>query len=82
MRTSLYDLYLDERGMVDFRRGGGRSRQGEAKRFLGALARLAQEKHNDGLFSADELYSLGDTLELNVHAMHEFIEQLNDAGTQ
>ena len=31
MRESLYDLYLDEAGVVDFRRSGGKSKQGEAK---------------------------------------------------
>lgn len=82
MRTSLYDMYLDDKGVVDFRRGGGRSRQAEAKRFLGALAQRAHELHNNGLFTTDELYALGDTLELQVHSMHEFIESLNDAGTR
>lgn len=80
MRESLYDLYLDDRGVVDFRRAGGKSKQAEAKRFLGALARRAEELHNDGLFPVEELYSLADALELQVNSMHEFIQQLNDAG--
>lgn len=82
MRTSLYDLYLDDRGVVDFRRGGGRSQQAEAKRFLGALARQAQELHNDGLFSLEDLYALADKMELQVHSTDEFLSSLNDAGTQ
>ncbi len=80
MKESLYDLYLDDRGVVDFRRSGGKSKQAEAKRFLGALARRAEVLHNDGLFPVEELYSVADTIELQVTSMHEFIQQLNDAG--
>lgn len=53
--------------------------QGEAKRFLGALARRA-EAEDRALFSIAELFSIADDLELNVPDTREFIESLNEAG--
>ena len=50
MKESLYDKYVDERGVVDFGRSGGMSQQKEAKRFLSALNNQS-ELHQKDCFS-------------------------------
>lgn len=44
MKEALHDKYADEFGLLDFRRSGGKSRQAEAKRFLGALQRISERQ--------------------------------------
>ena len=53
--------------------------QGEAKRFLAALCRRA-EQSGDNMFSVHQLFDLSDHLQLKVPDMREFIDQLNEAG--
>lgn len=47
MKESLYDKYVDEKGVVDFGRSGGMSQQKEAKRFLSALNSQSELQQKD-----------------------------------
>ncbi|KAI0498640.1 hypothetical protein KFK09_019530 [Dendrobium nobile] len=79
MKESLYDKLLDEHGFVDFARSGGMSRQKEAKRFLSALHKESELKH-DECFSISEIYSLADMIGLRVPDVDTFLDNLNSAG--
>ena len=54
------------------------SLQAEARRFLSALSRRAEQSGN--AFSVHQLFDLSDNLQLKVPDMRDFIEQLNEAG--
>ncbi|KAK9824829.1 hypothetical protein WJX81_003431 [Elliptochloris bilobata] len=79
MKACLLDKFVDETGMLDFRRAGGKSKQAEAKRFLAALAKRCQLS-GSAQVNVAQLYSLADDLELAVPDMLAFIADLNDAG--
>lgn len=79
MRASLLDKLVDERGFIDFRRSGGKSKQAEARRFMLALRHTAQEKQ-DSYFSEAELCDLADHVDLGVPDIRSFIDMLNDSG--
>ncbi|DBA93068.1 TPA: DNA replication licensing factor mcm8, variant 3 [Trebouxia sp. C0005] len=66
---------------LDFRVPGGSragSKQAEARRFLSALGRRAEQSGN--AFSVHQLFDLSDHLQLKVPDMRDFIDQLNEAG--
>ncbi|KAJ4767032.1 DNA replication licensing factor MCM8 [Rhynchospora pubera] len=79
MKESLYDKYMDERGVVDFSRSGGMSQQKEAKRFLSELNKQSelQQKY---CFSISELRSLADKINLQVADIDTLVENLNNVG--
>ena len=52
--------------------------QAEARRFLAALGRRAEQGGNS--FSTHQLFDLSDHLQLKVPDMRDFIDQLNEAG--
>jgi DNA-binding MarR family transcriptional regulator len=54
------------------------SLQAEARRFLSALSRRAEQSGN--AFSVHQLFDLSDHLQLKVPDMRDFIDQLNEAG--
>lgn len=50
MKSSLWDQFSDDKGVVDFGRCGGRSGQrAEARRFLSALVQVRGAPHGDRL---------------------------------
>lgn len=79
MKESLFDKLTDENGYVDFRRAGGKSKQAEAKRFLGALNRKTMQLQK-AILTTSELYEVADDIELRVESLIDFFESLNDAG--
>ncbi len=52
--------------------------QAEARRFLSALGRRAEQAGN--AFTVHQLFDLSDHLQLKVPDMRDFIDQLNEAG--
>ncbi|GMH34114.1 hypothetical protein BSKO_01948 [Bryopsis sp. KO-2023] len=79
MKEILYDKFIDETGMMDFRKGGGKGKRNEAKRFLGALGKYAHMHDKDDLSMAD-IYSVADAIELQVEDVREFVDHLNEEG--
>lgn len=82
MESSMVALGIDEYGMLDFRGSGGRggaSKKAEAKRFLGALSRIARVERR-AAFPIHELYSVADDIELQVEDMTALIDSLNESG--
>lgn len=79
MKESLFDKLTDENGYIDFRRAGGKSKQAEAKRFLGALNRKTMQLQK-AILTTSELYEVADDIELRVESLIDFFESLNDAG--
>ena len=81
VQSSMVAMGIDEYGMVDFRgaAGGGASKKAEAKRFLGALSRIANVERR-ATFQIHELYSVADDLELQVEDMTALIDSLNESG--
>ena len=79
--SSMVAMGIDEYGMVDFRGAGGAgaSKKAEAKRFLGALSRIANVERR-ATFQIYELYSVADDLELQVEDMTALIDSLNESG--
>ncbi|KAJ3703254.1 hypothetical protein LUZ61_006959 [Rhynchospora tenuis] len=79
MKESLYDKYMDERGVVDFGRSGGMSQQKEAKRFLSELNKQSELQQRN-CFSISELRSLADKISLRVADVDMLVENLNNSG--
>ncbi len=82
MESSMVALGIDEYGMLDFRGAGGAggaNKKAEAKRFLGALSRIARVERR-AAFPIHELYSVADDLELQVEDMTALIDSLNESG--
>ncbi|CAL8468614.1 g8154 [Coccomyxa elongata] len=79
MKACLLDKLLDDTGVVDFRSTGSKSKQKEAKRFLGALAKRCQLAGSN-LITTAQLYSLADDLDLAIPDTDTFIGELNEAG--
>lgn len=79
LREALYDKFIDTTGMMDFRKGAKKSKQNEAKRFLAGLSKFAQVHQKEEL-SLAEIYSVADSIELQVEDIRQFIDDLNDAG--
>ena len=55
------------------------NKKAEAKRFLGALSRIARVERR-AVFPIHELYSVADDLELQVEDMTALIDSLNESG--
>lgn len=79
MKEVLYDKFLEGTGMIDFRKGGRRSKRNEAQRFLRAVAAFGNS-HQKNELSMTEIYGIADNIELQIEDIQDFVEQLNEAG--
>ncbi|KAK9914958.1 hypothetical protein WJX75_002939 [Coccomyxa subellipsoidea] len=79
MSSCLLDKLVDGTGLLDFRSTGSKSKQKEARRFLGALAKRCQLAGSN-LVTTAQLYALADDLDLAVPDTGAFIGELNEAG--
>ncbi len=77
MKESLYDLFSDGFGHVDFRRTTGMSRSKQTTAFVTILKRKAAQK-GESIFSMNELYKIAQESKLGViENFEQFIEILN-----
>ena len=58
MRESMRDVFADEFGQIDFRRGRGVSKSKQVTVFMKALHNRARQRES-ALFSTQELYQVG-----------------------
>jgi DNA helicase MCM8 len=80
MKESMRDVLSDDRGKVRFGRGSGKStKRGKAKMFVEAMNQRAVERES-AYFTAGELYSLADDLQLQLPDVDGFIDSLNLSG--
>jgi len=76
MRESLYDLFSDEFGHVDFTRAGGLSKSKQVSVFMKALHRKAESKQSS-TFNIKELYKIAQDIHLGVENFEQFVDNLN-----
>ncbi|XP_064411395.1 DNA helicase MCM8 [Latimeria chalumnae] len=82
MKHSLLDTYSDEFGRIDFQRsqhGSGMSSRSQAKRFVAALNRIAEQTYNN-LFEFQQLRQIAKELQLKIPEFEGFVCSLNDQG--
>ncbi|CAD7699627.1 unnamed protein product [Ostreobium quekettii] len=79
VKEALCDKFVDESGLGVFKRRKGSGKQVEARRFLGALARHAQNQGGN-IVTMSDIYSVANEIELQVQDVREFVDQLNEAG--
>lgn len=85
MKESLYDVFSDAHGQLDFRRGsagsgmsmgGGGSKSAQVSGFMRALHRRSQHLQTS-VFSTQELYKLACDIGLHAPSFSAFLESLN-----
>eukprot|EP01100_Stratorugosa_tubuloviscum_P000096 TRINITY_DN1021_c2_g1_i2.p1 TRINITY_DN1021_c2_g1~~TRINITY_DN1021_c2_g1_i2.p1 ORF type:complete len:769 (-),score=340.00 TRINITY_DN1021_c2_g1_i2:106-2361(-) len=74
MKESMFDLFQDEFGFVDFSRAGGMSNAAQKKRFVDALMKWSN--NHDNIFSTQQLKFIAEQVEINVD-IDNLIESLN-----
>jgi len=77
MQHSLYDLFEDEYGNLDFRRTTGVSKSNQVKAFVQALTRIAEREGNSN-FTKAELSGAAESINLRLDvSLDDFIDRLN-----
>ncbi|XP_067845527.1 DNA helicase MCM8 isoform X2 [Heptranchias perlo] len=82
MKHSLLDTFSDEFGRLDFQRsqhGSGMSKRSQAKRFVAALNRIAEQTYKT-VFEFQQLKQLAREIQIQVSDFEGFIHSLNDQG--
>lgn len=80
MQSSLFDLFEDEYGNLDFRRTTGVSKSGQVKAFVQALSKVAARESNS-VFTKVELNQVMSDINLRLDiSFDDFIDRLNIQG--
>ncbi|XP_068088601.1 DNA helicase MCM8 isoform X1 [Hyperolius riggenbachi] len=82
MKYSLLGTYSDEFGKLDFNRsqhGSGMSNRSQAKKFVSALNRIAEQTYNN-LFEYQQLRQIAKEMQIQVSDFESFVCSLNDQG--
>jgi DNA helicase MCM8 len=77
MKESLYDIFTDELGQVDFSRSTGMSKSKQVSSFVKALHHHASRQES-ALFTTRQLRDIAAELRLGVERFDDFIDALND----
>jgi len=77
MKESLYDVFSDELGHIDFRRSRGVSKSKQVQVFLKALHKAA-ERRQSALFTTKEMYDIAKEINLGVDNFEGFIDSMNN----
>lgn len=76
MTESLYDVFSDEFGVVDFRRNRGMSQGKKVKLFVKALNQEAKKKQSC-MFTMQEMYKIAGQMGIGMEDFGRFVEHLN-----
>ncbi|CAI8050102.1 DNA helicase MCM8 [Geodia barretti] len=79
MKFSMYDMFTDEFGMVDFQRsknGSGMSQRSQAKRLVCALTRAADQTSN-AIFTVQQIKDIAREIGIRVENVSDLIFTLN-----
>ncbi len=81
MKESLYDVFSDEFGKVDFRRGGagGMSKSKQIQAFVKILHSKSSQRR-DSVYTIQELHKIATDAKLGVENFEQFIDCLNQQG--
>lgn len=80
MQCSMFDVYSDERGVLDFSRVGGTSRANDVRRFL-AIVHTEASRRQNAQFHVDELQQLANQHEIQYGSdFAQFVDMLNLQG--
>ena len=77
MKESLFDVFSDEHGMMDFRRTRGVSKAKQTNLFLKELHRVAGQKKSN-MFKDTDLYAAAKKIGVNTDNFGRFIDMLNN----
>ncbi|XP_006822145.1 DNA helicase MCM8-like [Saccoglossus kowalevskii] len=80
MKYSMVDTYSDELGLLDFQRsqhGSGMSSRSQAKKFIAALSRIAEQTYNS-LFTVQQMRQIARDASIMVGDFEDFIASLNN----
>ena len=79
MKESLYDVFSDEHGHVDFRRATGLSKSKQVALFVKVLHQKSRSKKSSQ-FSSMELYDTAREIHLDLDNFEQFVDSLNSQG--
>jgi len=76
MKEALLDVFTDDLGLADFRARGAMSKNKQIKLFMKALTAMCS-RHQSNVCTYDELYKLGQDLNLGIERFEHFVDTLN-----
>jgi DNA helicase MCM8 len=76
MKESLYDVFADDDGFVDFRRATGSSSAAQTSAFMHTLHRKSKQRSSN-VFTIQEMQSVATSMGLQVANFKGFIDTLN-----
>jgi len=76
MKEALLDVFTDDLGLADFRSRGVMSKNKQIKAFMKALTATCARRQSN-LCTYDELYKLGQDLNLGIERFEYFVDTLN-----